>query len=104
VVATGLSVGTQRAVAVVVLLLAGIASLPVSAFFLDGESTENFIVPAQLVVMALIGAVVGYLLPGVAGAGATSGRAALLGAVLGVAGAVVGLVLFFLLLNGLSGA
>jgi hypothetical protein len=87
-------------VAVVVLLVAGIVSLPVAASFLDGESTENWILPVQLAAMALIGAVVGRLLPGLAGADATARRAIILGGTTGVVMALVGVVIFFLLLSG----
>jgi len=94
------SAGTQRAIALVVLLIAGILSLPIVAAFLDGESTENLVVPVQLAAMAAVGAVVGYLLPGVAGAGSSSTRSAGLGALVGVGTALVGLAIFFLLLGG----
>jgi hypothetical protein len=94
----------QRVVAVLLLLVAGVLSLPVSATFLDGEGNENWIVPAQLAGMAVIGAVVGLLLPGLAGRGASGGRAARTGALVGVGMAVVGVVIFFLLLSGFDGA
>ena len=103
-VAAGPSTGAQRALASVVLVAAGILSLPVAAALLDGESTENWIIPFQLVVMAAIGAVVGYVLPRIAGAGAGKVRGALVGAAVGVVAAFLGVVLFFLLLNGFSGA
>jgi hypothetical protein len=99
-----MSNGIQRVLALVVLVAAGILSLPLAAALLDGESTENWILPFQLAVMAAIGAVVGYLLPGTAGTGAGRARGATIGAVLGVAAALVGVLLFFLLLNGFSGA
>ena len=38
----------QRVLAVLLLLVAGVMSLPISATFLDGEGNENWIVPAQL--------------------------------------------------------
>ncbi len=101
---TGPKVATQRGVALVILILAGIVSLPVAAAFLDGEGTENWIIPVQLVGMAAVGAVVGRLLPGLAGAGATSARSTWIGALAGVVAALVGVALFFLLLNGFSGA
>ena len=84
------------------LLAAGLVSLPVSAWFLDGDQTENWVLPAQLVAMALVGALVGLVLPGmVSGA---SRRRALLGAAYGVAAALVGVVVFFLLISGFEGA
>ena len=85
-----------------ILLVAGILSLPVAAYFLDSPGTENWIVPAQLVAMAAIGAVVGRLLPGIAGSAGR--RPVLVGAVMGVVMALVGVAIFFLLLNGFSGA
>jgi len=99
-----MSVGLQRTLALALLIGAGILSLPVAAALLDGESTENWIVPFQLTVMAAIGAVLGYLLPGIAGAGAGNARGAAIGACVGVVAALVGVLLFFLLLSGLSGA
>jgi hypothetical protein len=91
-------------VALVVLLAAGILSLPVAASFLDGESTENWILPVQLVAMAVVGAVVGRLLPGLAGADASARRATIRGLMTGVVMALVGVVIFFLLLSGFEGA
>jgi len=90
--------GVQRGVAVVLLILAGILSLPVVAAFLDGGSTEDLIVPIQLVLMAVVGAITGYLLPGLAGLGSSSARSALVGALIGVAAALAGLAIFMLLL------
>ena len=99
-VTTTSNAGTQRGIALALLLAAGILSLPVAAAFLDGESTENLIVPVQLAVMAALGAIVGYLLPGLAGNGSSRARSAGLGALVGVATALVGVFLFFVLLNG----
>ena len=96
--------GTQRAIALVVLLVVGILSLPLSAAVLDGQGTENWIIPAQLAGVAVVGAVVGYALPGLAGTGASRRRGAGVGVVAGIGGALVGVLLFLLLLNGFSGA
>jgi hypothetical protein len=93
----------QRVVAVIVLLVAGILSLPVVAFFFDGQGSENWIVPVQLLVMALLGVLVGRTL-GLAGPHATTTRSAVVGAVTGVVCAIAGVVLFFLLLSGFDGA
>jgi hypothetical protein len=89
---------------VLLLLAAGILSLPVVAYFLDGEGQENWIIPVQLVAMALLGAVVGTLLPGIAGESATPARARLVGALVGIAMGVLGVLIFFLLLSGFDGA
>ena len=90
--------GRQRALALALLLAAGILGLPIVAVFLDGESTENLIVPVQLAVMAVLGAVIGHLLPGVAGADSSSARGAVIGSLIGIAAALLGAGLFFLLL------
>jgi hypothetical protein len=99
-----MSMSAQRTVAVVGLLVLGVLSLPVVAFFLDGEGTENWIVPVQLLLMALVGAVVGRTVPALAGDAASSSRATVIGALVGVGAACVGLVLFFVLLSGIGGA
>jgi hypothetical protein len=94
----------KRVVAVVVLLALGVLSLPFVAYVLDGEGTENWILPVQLLLMAAVGAIVGRLVPEVAGPGATPRRAVVVGALVGVGAAVLGLVIFFLLLSGFEGA
>src|SRR5689334_13873000 len=100
----GASVAGQRWTAVVILLVLGIFSLPVSAAFFDGEGSENWLVPVAVVIMLVIGAAVGAMLPGLAGAGATQQRGAMIGAAVGVAMLVLGIVVFFLLLSGFDGA
>jgi len=49
-------------------------------------------------VMAVVGAIIGYLLPAVAGFGSSSARSAGVGALVGVATALGGVALFSLLL------
>ena len=98
------TVSTQRVVALLVLLILGVVSLPLVASVLDGEGTENWILPVQLILMALVGAVVGWFLPRLAGPDATKRRGAVVGAVVGVAAGILGLLIFFLLLNGIDGA
>lgn len=90
--------------AFLVLLVAGVLSLPVSAVFFDGEGSENWILPVQLGGMAVIGALVGLATPALARDGAATGRRVLFGALLGVLAALIGVALFFLLLNGFDGA
>ena len=85
-----------------VLIAAGMLSLPLAAYFLDDQGTENWILPVQLGGMALIGALVGLALPGFV-TGSTR-RRVLLGAAYGVGAAVGGVLIFFLLLNGFRGA
>ena len=96
--------GFQRLVALVLLLAAGILSLPLAAAAFDGEGTENLILPAQLGGMAVVGALVGYLLPGLGGASSTHRRSVWVGVGVGLLFAVLGVILFFLLLNGFDGA
>ena len=93
------STGTQRVIALVVLVAIGLLSLPLTAAVADGESTDDLVVPLQLVLMAVVGAVVGYLLPGLGGAGSTRQRSAALGVVIGLALALVSVAVFYLLLD-----
>ena len=84
------------------LLAAGVLSLPLAAGVLDDQGTENWILPVQLGVMALLGGAVGVAVPGfVAG---TTRRQLAVGAAYGVAAALVGVLVFFLLLSGFDGA
>ncbi len=94
----------QRIIGVVVLLATGIYSLPVAAAVFDGEGTENWIVPVQLLVMAAIGAGLAVALPALARAGAPTVRRAMTGAWWGLLAALVGVLLFWLLINGFDGA
>ena len=95
--------GAQRVGALLLLLPAGILSLPVAAAFLDGEGQENWIVPVQLVAMALLGVLVGTFLPGLAGPSASRARGQVVGALVGIAMGVLGVVIFFVLLSGFDG-
>ena len=97
-------VSVQRVVAIVVLLVLGVLTLPLVAAVLDGEGTENWIVPVQLALMALAGAAAGRLVRGLAGADSSRGRAVVIGELIGVGAGVFGLVLFFLLISGIDGA
>ena len=99
-----MTTATQRVIGVVVLLVLGILSLPAAASVLDGQGTENWIVPVQLVAMAAIGAAVTIALPGLAREGATTGRRAMTGAWWGLLAAAVGVIVFWLLLSGFGGA
>jgi hypothetical protein len=97
-------VAAQRWIAIVILLVLGIFSLPVTAYFFDGEGSENWIIPVAVALMVVLGAIVGSMLPGVAGDGATQQRGALIGALVGVGMLILGIVIFFLLLSGFEGA
>lgn len=94
----------QRAVGALALLVLGVLSLPAAAALLDGQGTENWIVPAQLLAMAVAGAALAVALPALAGAGASTGRRALTGVWWGLLAAFVGVVVSWLLLNGVRGA
>ena len=100
-----------KMLAVVGLLVLGVVLLPLLASFLDGQGTENAILPLHLVLMAVAGALVWRGLPSPATAEATAtgprapgARVLVVGAAVGLAAAVVALVLFFLLLSGFDGA
>jgi hypothetical protein len=91
-------------VALALLVAAGVLSLPLAASAFHGEGSENWILPVQLLGMAVVGALVGTLLPGLAGPAASSRRALVVGAAVGVLMAIVGVLVFFLLLSGFDGA
>ena len=93
----------ERMLGLFVLLVAGIVSLPLAALRLRREGSENWIIPAQLGGMAVIGALVSVAIPGLTGA-ETAGRRVVFGALIGVGMALVGVLVFFLLLNGFDGA
>ena len=99
-----MSRSAQRVVGILVLLVLGMLSLPAAAFVLDDPGTENWIVPVQLLAMAAVGAAVTVALPGLAREGAPTGRRAMTGAWWGLLAAFVGVVVFWLLLNGFGGA
>ncbi|GEM_PF-841621 len=94
----------QKVLGALVLMVLGVLSLPLVASLFDGEGTENWIIPVQLILMAIIGAVVTLALPSLASASASTTTRALTGAGWGVLAALIGLVVFFFLLNGFDGA
>ncbi len=94
----------QRVIGIVVLLAVGMFSLPASAYAFDAQGSENWIVPVQLLTMAVIGALVTVALTALAREDATTGRRALTGIWWGLLAALVGVVAFWLLLNGVRGA
>lgn len=86
----------------IALVIVGCVALPVSAYFLDEtEAGENLILPVHVAFTALVGAGLGTV---VLSQDQSRRRRALVGAGLGLVGALVGLVLFFLLLSGFDGA
>ena len=94
----------QRVVGAAILLVTGILSLPVAAFFFDREGTENWIAPVQIALMAAIGAAVTVAFPAMWRAGASTGRRAFTGIWWGLLAAFVGVMFFFLLISGFDGA
>ena len=94
----------QRLVGMLVLLGAGILSLPVSAAVFDRQGAENWIVPAQLVAMAALGAGVCQVVPALAREDASRGRRALTGVWWGLLAAFIGVLVFWLLISGVRGA
>lgn len=94
----------QRVVGIVVLLVIGMLSLPVSASLLDGQGTENWIIPVQLLAMAAVGAGVTVALPALAREGASTGRRAMTGIWWGLLAALIGVLVSWLLINGFRGA
>ncbi len=99
-----MSVLVQRGLGVLVLVVAGVLSLPLAATFLDDPGSENWIVVAQLGAMAAIGAGVTIALPALARTGAPAARRALTGVWWGLLAALVGVVVFWLLISGSGGA
>ncbi len=92
----------QRLGGLALLLGAGFLSLPAAAALFDREGSENLILPVQVAVMALLGSIVGAVLPGLADG--SRARRMTVGAAIGVGMAIVGVVLFFLLLSSFDGA
>lgn len=92
-----------RVVTALVLLALGVLSLPLTALVFDEAGQEGWIIPVQIVVMALIGAGVGLIVPSLAGVGASKARSAVVGAAVALVGVAISLVLFFVLLNGIDG-
>lgn len=86
----------------VLLLVAGVLSLPLAAAFLDDQGSENWILPVDVALVALVGGVLGAVLPGFVTGSAR--RRVVLGALCGVVAAAVGILVFFLLLSGFDGA
>ncbi|MFT3872639.1 MAG: hypothetical protein QM714_08330 [Nocardioides sp.] len=95
--------GLRWVLAVVGLAALGVVTLPLAAAILD-RWDENLILPAHLLVMVLAGALAWLAIPGLARTGTSRGRRALVSGAVGLVMALVAVGLFFLLLNGFSGA
>jgi hypothetical protein len=90
----------QRVAAGAVLLPAAALSLPVSAALLDHpEGRENWILPAQGLGMAAIGAGIGAALPHAFTSSGARGKAALIGAGAALGAAVLADVALFALIT-----
>ena len=99
-----MSPSAQRVVGAVILLVTGLLSLPVAAFLFDDQGSENWIIPVQLLAMAVTGAAVAVALPALARDGATTGRRIRTGIWWGLLAALVGVLIFWFALNGIRGA
>jgi hypothetical protein len=99
-----MTTSAQRVVGIVVLLVTGLLSLPVAAFLIDGQGAENWIIPVQLLAMAVTGAALAVALPALAHEGASTGRRARTGIWWGLLAALVGVLIFWFALNGVRGA
>ena len=91
---------TIRIVVGAFLVVLGVLSLPLTAMVFDDAGQEGWIIPVQVVVMALVGAAVGYAVPQLAGDGAARTRGSLVGVLIALVGVVIGLVMYFILLSG----
>lgn len=99
-----MTTSAQRVVGIVVLFVTGLLSLPVAAFLLDSQGSENWIIPVQLGAMAATGAALTVALPALARAGASTGRRVRTGIWWGLLAAFVGVLVFWFALNGIRGA
>lgn len=93
----------QRVLGVVVLLICGGLSLPVVAYFFDSDA-EDWIIPIQLVLMAVVGMVVTISLPALARDRAAIAPRAMTGALWGILAALAGLMVYGALLHGFGGS
>lgn len=94
-----------RFIAIAGLVLAALVGLPLWAAVLDGSSsTENLIIPVHLVAMMLLGAAATAAVPALASPDVSGNARLLIGAGWGLLAAIVGLLVFWFLLNGLGGA
>lgn len=97
----------QRVVGIAVLLVLGMLALPLVAYFAntgDAGGDENWIIVVAILVVGATGAALAIALPGLAREGASTGRRALAGVWWGLLGLAVGVIVFWLVLNGLNGA
>ncbi len=85
------------------LVVLGIVLLPMCAFVLD-VIDENLIAPVHVALMLAAGAAAWTFVPGLAATESSTGRRVAVGAAIGFGAALAAYALFFLLLNGFSGA
>lgn len=93
----------RRVVAILGLIALALATLPASAALTD-EVNDGLVVPLHLLVMTLAGIVVWTFTPAVAKPGSSVARRVVIGAGVGLASAAAAMAVFYLLLNGFSGA
>lgn len=80
------------------LIAAGLISLPLAAALLDDQGDENWILLIQIGGMMVVGALVALGIPGFVSG--SSRRRVMLGAAYDLAAAVVGVLVFFVVLSG----
>ncbi len=95
--------GYHRIVVAAILVLLALGLFPATAAVLD-ESHGSLIIPVFALVMAVSGVLLWTLTPQMAAAGVPVGRRVVTGAVMGLVAAAVAGAVFFLLVNGFSGA
>lgn len=84
------------------LVVLGMLSLPLTALLVDGSAADEWIIPLQLGAATVVGGVLGLVLRGVAAGHAW--RRFAVGALLCLAGTVVGALVLFALLVGINPA
>ncbi len=93
----------RRLIAVAVLIMLGVISLPMVAAVID-TIDENLIAPVHIALMLATGVGLWTLVPGVASPDQSTARGVAVGAAVGFVGAVAAYLLFFWMLSGPSGA
>lgn len=91
------------AVVVIALCVLSVLVLPASAYVLD-RVNENWILPVHFAVLAIAGIFAWTAIPGLARPDASRGVRIIVGAIVGLLTGLVGIGVFFLLLNGFTGA
>lgn len=94
---------SRRLVAVVLLVLLGVFTLPLVALVID-TIDENLVAPVHVALVLAAGIGTWTFVPGVAAPDMPTSRRIAVGAAIGFLAAITAYVVFFLLLSGFSGA